>query len=38
VGNPCPLILIGMPDSIVTFNEGKPALKEIEALDTDDDA
>jgi len=27
-----------MPDSIVTFNEGKPALREIEALDTEDDA
>lgn len=30
VGNPCPLVLIGMPDSIVTFHEGKAALKEIE--------
>lgn len=30
VGNPCPLVLIGMPDSIVTFHEGKSALKEIE--------
>ena len=31
VGNPCPLVLIGMPDSIVTFHEGKAALAEIEA-------
>ena len=31
VGNPCPLILIGLPDSIVTFHEGKKALAEIEA-------
>lgn len=30
VGNPCPLILIGLPDSIVTFGEGKAALAEIE--------
>jgi hypothetical protein len=30
VGNPCPLVLIGMPDSIVTFHEGKPALAELE--------
>jgi Restriction endonuclease BglII len=26
VGNPCPLVLIGLPDSIVTFDEGKAAL------------
>jgi hypothetical protein len=31
VGNPCPLVLIGLPDSIVTFHEGKPALAEVEA-------
>lgn len=30
VGNPCPLLLIGLPDSIVTFHEGKAALAEIE--------
>ncbi len=30
VGNPCPLVLIGMPDSIVTFHEGQAALAEIE--------
>ena len=29
VGNPCPLVLIGLPDSIVTFSEGKAALKEV---------
>jgi hypothetical protein len=31
VGNPCPLVLIGLPDSIVTFHEGKTALAEVEA-------
>jgi len=29
VGNPCPLLLIGMPDSIVTFHEREAALSEI---------
>lgn len=29
VGNPCPLLLIGLPDSIVTFHEGKEALEEV---------
>ncbi len=29
VGNPCPLVLIGLPESIVTFNEGKKALYEV---------
>ena len=29
VGNPCPLLLIGLPDSIVTFHEGKKALEEV---------
>src|SRR6202040_550172 len=29
VGNPCPLILIGLPPSIVTFDEGLKVLKEI---------
>ena len=31
VGNPCPLLLIGLPDTIVTFHEGQAALEEIEA-------
>lgn len=31
VGNPCPLVFIGLPDSIVTFGEGKAALAEVEA-------
>ncbi len=26
-----PLVLIGLPDSIVTFHEGKAALAEVEA-------
>ncbi len=29
VGNPCPLLLIGLPDTIVTFDEGKEALQEV---------
>lgn len=29
VGNPCPLVLIGLPDGIVTFHEGQAALKEV---------
>jgi hypothetical protein len=29
VGNPCPLVLIGLPDSVVTFHEGQNALKEV---------
>jgi hypothetical protein len=34
VGNPCPLLLIGLPDTIVTFHEGKAALAEVEAAET----
>lgn len=33
VGNPCPLLLVGLPDSIVTFHEGKSALAEIDAAE-----
>ncbi|MDO9607436.1 MAG: BglII/BstYI family type II restriction endonuclease [Brevundimonas sp.] len=33
VGNPCPMILIGLPDSIVTFHEGEAALQEVEAAE-----
>lgn len=36
VGNPCPLILIGLPDSIVTFNEGKSALAEVEQAEAEE--
>jgi hypothetical protein len=36
VGNPCPLLLIGLPDSIVTFHEGKAALAEVEAAEDED--
>ena|SRR6185437_9954958 len=36
VGNPCPLVLIGLPDSIVTFHEGKAALAEVEAGEGND--
>lgn len=31
VGNPCPLLLIGLPDSIVTFHEREAALAEVDA-------
>lgn len=33
VGNPCPLVLIGLPDGIVTFDEGKAALAEVETAE-----
>lgn len=33
VGNPCPLLLIGMPASIVTFNETNAALAEMAISD-----
>jgi hypothetical protein len=36
VGNPCPLVLIGLPDTIVTFRDGKPALAEVEAAEEDE--
>jgi len=31
VGNPCPLLLLGLPRSIVTFHEGKAALAEVQS-------
>ncbi|MFJ6024255.1 BglII/BstYI family type II restriction endonuclease [Brevundimonas sp. NPDC092305] len=31
VGNPCPMVLIGLPNTIVTFHEGKAALAEVVA-------
>ncbi len=31
VGNPGPLLLIGLPETIVTFDEGRAALAEVEA-------
>jgi hypothetical protein len=37
VGNPCPLVLIGLPSGIVTFHEGKAALAEVEADEDDND-
>lgn len=36
VGNPCPLLLIGLPDSIVTFHEGRAALAEVEATEIEE--
>ncbi|HWA81117.1 MAG TPA: BglII/BstYI family type II restriction endonuclease [Acetobacteraceae bacterium] len=38
VGNPCPLVLIGLPPSIVTFHEGKEALAEVAAAEDEADA
>jgi hypothetical protein len=38
VGNPCPLLLIGLPDTIVTFHEGSKALEEIREADERVDA
>ena len=29
LGNPCPLVLIGLPAEVVTFDEGKSALDEV---------
>ena len=34
VGNPCPLVLIGLPETVVTFHEGLAALREVEAADS----
>ena len=36
VGNPCPLLLIGLSDKIVTFDEGQAALKELRSNDPDE--
>lgn len=36
VGNPCPLVLIGLPETIVTFHEGKAALAEVEAAEANE--
>src|SRR5262245_55988297 len=35
VGNPCPLVLIGLPSSIVTFGESKDAVKMLLGEQTD---
>lgn len=37
VGNPCPLVLIGLPDTIVTFHEGPGVLDEILGDEEGDD-
>ena len=37
VGNPCPLILIGLPEKIITFDEGKAALEEVLADGLEDE-
>jgi len=38
VGNPCPLVLIGLPDNIVAFGGGQDALAEVEAAESAGDA
>jgi hypothetical protein len=38
VGNPCPLLLIGLPDSIVTFDEKEKYLSELSDVDVNEDA
>ncbi|MDO9337417.1 MAG: BglII/BstYI family type II restriction endonuclease [Caulobacter sp.] len=38
VGNPCPLVLIGLPETIVTFHEGVAALREVQAAEDAVDA
>lgn len=38
IGNPCPLVLIGLPDSIMIFHEGKAALAEVEAAEAEEDS
>ena len=38
VGNPCPLLLVGLPLTVVTFSEGWAALDEIQASGPDDGA
>jgi hypothetical protein len=35
VGNSCPLVVIGLPETIVTFHEGRAALAEVEAAEAD---
>jgi hypothetical protein len=37
VGNPCPLLLIGLPASIVSFDETASALKELKSTDEDEE-
>ena len=37
VGNPCPLVLFGLPQSMITFHEGEAALAEVRAADEADD-
>ena len=37
VGNPCPLVLIGLPDNIVAFGGGQAALVEVQAAEANGD-
>jgi hypothetical protein len=37
VGNPCPLVLLGLPEGVVTFDEGKSALDEVLKGEDDDE-
>lgn len=38
VGNPCPLLLIGLPDNVITFGEGQKALSEVLELENDEES
>jgi hypothetical protein len=37
VGNPCPLILLGLPETLITFHEGRAALAEMQAAEAGDE-
>jgi len=37
VGNPCPLLLVGLPSSMVTFHEGHRALAEVEIAEAEEE-
>ena len=37
VGNPCPLLLIGLPENIITFSEGQKALAEVLKYEEDEE-
>lgn len=37
VGNPCPLLLIGLPSSVVSFDETATALRELDNADEGDE-
>jgi hypothetical protein len=38
VGNPCPMVLVGLPENIVTFHEGQAALQEVLKEESEDES